>query len=262
MTGAFRSQWIKLASPLLSGGSAAAVSVFAAILVYATFMTASSPGGSRLSDPPLVLADMDRASMLGELAGRSVMILGSVVLAVAAGTLAMEFRTGSIRTLLVRQPRRLVWLAGTHGAVLTFVTVLVALSVLVTVATAVAGATAAGVDTSDWWSAEGLGALGRSTVNLLLCLWGFATLGAALAILFRSAVTAIGVGLVYTLFEQMGAAIVPAIAPFLPVQPLLAVAQNGTTEIPYATAIVGSVLVVAAASTIGAAVILRRDVLD
>lgn len=258
--GVIGATWLKLRRPAVLLPAAAAVMAFAAILASATFLTASRPGGSRLSDPPLTLSDMSAATIPGDLIGRLVMILGAVTLSICAWFVANEYATGSLRTQLIRQPSRLTWLAGTATTLGAFVIALAVLGAATAVVTGFAAAPRYNVDTTAWatW-AGGRHAL-LATADVALALLGFAGAGAALAVLLRSAVAAVGIGLAYGLFEGMTAAVAPGARRWMPGQLLSAVVFGGTDAVSYGAAVTAFVPMVAGVFALTALVFRRRDI--
>lgn len=264
MTGrAFAATWIKLGRPAVLVPCLAVAVAFAAIVTVGTFNTASRPGGSRLTDPPLYLDQMQRSGMLGELTGRTVMVLGAMSLAVCAGLLAGEFTSGMIRAQLVRQPRRTVWLGGTWLALMSFVALLAAAGTASCVAAALLSARGYGVDASAWTSGAGLLELAASAGNLVLALVGFSTLGSAAALLLRSAAAALGGGLVYALAERLFAGLVDGAGAWLPLSLLGSVASGGDdNNSSYGRAVLLSACWLAVEAAVAGLVFARRDVLE
>jgi hypothetical protein len=104
MIGAFTATWLKLTRPLLLLATTGATIGFAVMVTVGTFLTAARPGGSRLSDPPMLLSTMNGATVPGDLISRMVMVLGAVILTACAAHVAGEYRTGTLSIQLVRQP--------------------------------------------------------------------------------------------------------------------------------------------------------------
>ncbi|MFJ4774681.1 hypothetical protein ACIP88_37220 [Streptomyces uncialis] len=262
MIGAFRATWIKLSRPAVVTAAAVAAGLFAVMMTLGTFFTANLPGGSRLNGPPLLLADMGVAGMPGELIDRMVEVLGTVALSIGAAVIAADYATGALRTQLVRQPRRLVWLGGTALALASFVVILVVAAGAVVLATAFAAANVYHVPTQEWTSSAAVAAAGSSTGRMILALLGYTALGTALAMLLRSAIAAIGVGLVLALVDLTIASLAPVASPFLPVQVLNAVSLGGTSDISLAYAVTGTVLIIALVAAASSAVFVRRDITE
>ena len=114
---AFTSEWTKLKrrTLLLSTflGLAIAASLFV-ILIFSQAPATGSGGGlpslQQLARPNGLIVGVDRATML----------LGIVAFGIAAAQTASEYSLGTLRQLLVRQPRRVTLLAGKMLGVITF----------------------------------------------------------------------------------------------------------------------------------------------
>ena len=115
---AFPSEWTKLKrrTLLLSTflGLAVAASAFV-ILLFANAHAHGDGGGlptlQQLARPNGLVFGVTRATML----------LGIVAFGIAAAQTASEYSLGTLRQLLVRQPRRVVLLVGKMLAVITFI---------------------------------------------------------------------------------------------------------------------------------------------
>jgi ABC-type transport system involved in multi-copper enzyme maturation permease subunit len=233
--------------------------VLGAVLGVATAGSESS-SGPRAGDA-ISMADLHSAHGLAQALGQSTTLLGVVALCLCGAALAGEFSTGTIRNLLVREPRRLRLLGGMTLGVLSFVAAITLVALSAATLVAIAIASGKGVNVSVWFGSAGLGELGRTTTNLLLSTLGFGLIGAVLGIVLRSPVAAIGAGVAYALpVEAILSATIRGIDRFLPGQLLQVVAAGGGHTLSYST----SVLTLAMYAAIGAAVagylFARRDV--
>ncbi|MFD4023241.1 hypothetical protein ACFWRV_06895 [Streptomyces sp. NPDC058576] len=262
MKNSFLASWIILSRPLTLLSASGAAALFAVALTAGTFITAARPGGSRLSDPPLLVADMGAANVPGNLVGRLAMVLGAVALSVCAASIATEFTSGTVRHQLIRLPSRARWLAGRALALAVLVVAVSALATATVLASAYVAAAAWGVPTDGWATAAGLRATLRAAGGVQASTLGFAAIGAGLALLLRSSIAAIGFGLVYGLFESLLAAIVPGAAKILPGQVLAAVATGGSDELSFSQAVLRATAFVVAVYLTAAVVFLRRDITE
>jgi ABC-2 type transport system permease protein len=262
MTNIVRSEWIKLRRPgILVGGlsSMILVAVLGAVLGVAT-AGAQASNGPRAGDA-ISLLELRSVDGLARALGQSTTLLGVVALCLGAATLAGEFSSGTIRNLLVREPRRLRLLGGMTIGVLSFVAVITVIALAVAALVAVLIGSTKGVDTSVWFGSAGLSSLGRSAGNLLLSTLGFALIGAVLGVVLRSPVAAIGVGIAYALpVEAILSSTIGGIDRFLPGQLLQVVAAGGEHSLSYATAALSLVVYGALAVTVAGALFVRRDV--
>jgi ABC-2 type transport system permease protein len=255
MLAAFISEWVKLRRPtlLLSTflGLAAAASLFVALL----FAQASATGGivslHQLAQPDGLVIGVARAAML----------LGVVAFGIAASQVASEYSLGTLRQLLVRQPRRAVLLAGKMLGVITFLVLALCFAAVVALVVAVVAAHSRGVPTSAWFTATGLGDLFREFGDLVLATIGYSVLGMALGQFVRSAVFAVIIGFAWLIaVENIVARIVPSAQQWLPGQSILAVASGGAEGVSYSRGLVlGAVYLLAAIAT-AMAVFLRSDI--
>ena len=261
MSNAFASEWIKLRRRSLFYGSYAAMFAVACLVTVLTFGTAgrTAATGPAGGSTPLSQLAQSGGSVNG-LEG-SLTILGVIAFAIAASQMAMEYGQGTLRNLLVRQPRRIVFLVGKFLAVSTFMIGAVALATVGAIVVAFAMAHGRGVPTDQWTMLSGLRAMGTGFIDVALATVGFALLGMTLGIVMRSSVAAVAIGIAYLLpVEQILASTVTSTAGYLPGQLLSAVAQGGTSTIDYVHSLVGTLLYLAIAAFVGITLFLRRDV--
>jgi ABC-2 type transport system permease protein len=254
---AFRSELVKLRRRnLLVGtylGVAAAASLFAILL----FAQAPATGGGDL--PSLV--QLARPDGLVHGVNRAAVLLGIVAFGIAATQIASEFTLGTLRQLLVRQPRRPVLLGGKYLAVLMFLLGAVVFSSVVATVAAFVMAHARHVPTSAWTSGAGITDLTRALGDLLLATVGFTTFGMVVGLLFRSSVTAIIVGFAYLLpIEAVVTRIAPHAASWLPGQLLQAVAAGGLSGVGFGHSLILSLFYLVVAGVVATVVFVRKDV--
>jgi hypothetical protein len=113
-------------------------------------------------------------------------IVGAAILAVACFSFASEYSLGTLRNLLVPQPRRLTLFAGKLAATLLVLASAVIVGVLIASIAGVVVADARSSSTSAWFGASGVSALLKATAELAGASLGWATLGAALGVTLRS----------------------------------------------------------------------------
>jgi ABC-2 family transporter protein len=178
MTRSFLSEWIKLRRPGMILGGAGTIVGFAILAVVLSLTTASStptdqegPGGG------VTLAHLATADGLASVLGGAATVIGVVALSVFAMSIASEYSQGTLRNLLVRQPRRVRLLAGKMVALASFTTLAVVVAGIAAVATALVIAPTQDISTSAWFTSAGWTALAGGLSNLLL-----ATLGWALSV--------------------------------------------------------------------------------
>jgi ABC-type transport system involved in multi-copper enzyme maturation permease subunit len=156
-------------------------------------------------------------------------LMGIVALVTAASNLATEYTTGTLKMLLVREPRRTLLLGGKALAVWSFTVVGVTLALLVSVGVSTVMAGVKGIDSSSWFSGDGWLELLKAWGNTMLTtlIWGL--MGTMLAIILRSGPPAIGIGIAYPILVEglLGLAIPKDILQFMPGQVLGVVANGG-----------------------------------
>ena len=258
---AFLSEWVKLRrrTLLLSAflGLAAAASLFV-VLIFSNAPAHGTGGGlpslQQLARPGGLVFGLTRATFL----------LGVVAFGTAAAQTANEYSLGTLRQLLVRQPRRVTLLAGKLLAVVTFMVLATAFAAVVAFLVACAMAQSRGVPTSAWFTSTGLGDLLKALGNIELAVIGYSILGLVAGQFLRSAVAAVILGFAWLLvIEQfILTRIVPGTAPWLPGMSLSTIAGGGNSDfsISYSHGLIVGVLYIAVAVVAASVTFARRDV--
>jgi ABC-2 type transport system permease protein len=262
MTRSFLSEWVKLRRPGMILGGAGTIVGFAILTVVLSLTTASAtptdqgPGGEGVT-----LAQLATADGLASILASAATFIGVVALSVFAMSLASEYSQGTLRNLLVRQPRRVRLLAGKLVALASFSTIAVAVAGVAAVATALIVAPTQDISTSAWFTSAGWTALAGGLGNLLLATLGWGLVGALLALVLRAPAAAVGVGLAWALpGELLVTAAWADGARWLPGQLLDALAQGGTAAVTYGSAGLLLALYGVVAVAAGTALFTRRDV--
>lgn len=251
------SEFVKLRRRRLWYGTYAAVTGVVLLTTVVTIVGAHRHG----SHGAVTLASLSMAGGLSQGLKDSAILLGAVALAVAAAQFGGEYSHGTLRNLLVRQPRRLHFLAGKVVAVVLFLVGALAVATVVGLGAAFAMAHLRGIDTSVWTSGTGMSDLGVTLGDVTLAICGFATVGMILGVLLRSSVIAIAAGLALLLpVETILTSAVPSTARWLPGQLLEAIAQGGASHADFAAAIATVTCYFVAALGATALVFVRRDV--
>lgn len=254
---AFRSEWVKLKRRNLLVGTYVGLAVAASLFAVLLFVQAPATGGGDL--PSLV--QLARPNGLIHGVNRAAVLLGIVAFGIAATQIASEYSLGTLRQLLVRQPRRPILLAGKFLAVVTFMLGAVLFASLVATVAAFVMAHARHVPTSAWTSSAGITDLTRALGDLLLATVGFTIFGLVVGLLFRSSVTAIIVGFAYLLpVEAVVTRIAPHTAAWLPGELLQAIAAGGLSTAGFARSLVLSTVYVVGAGVLATVVFVRKDV--
>jgi ABC-type transport system involved in multi-copper enzyme maturation permease subunit len=258
MRAAFGSEWVKLRrrSMLLWGlGGGLTFALFATVLTIenarSTLPVGKGGGGKlgfRVTDTQLAQPD----GLVHGVVNVSSFI-GIVALCLFAGAVASEYSQGTLRNLLVRQPRRVRLLSGKFLAIALFFAIAVVIAMAASSGVAFALAPAKGISTSAWTSSTGLSDLGQALLHLLLASIGYGVLGTALAVVLRSPAAAIALGVAYVLpVEAIIKQLWDSGERWLPGQLLSALAHGGTQSVSYSSAVetLAVYIVVAAAGTL------------
>jgi ABC-2 type transport system permease protein len=254
---AFRSEWVKLKRPSLLVGSYVGLAIAASLFAVLLFAQAPTTGDGDLPS----LGQLAQPNGLIHGVNRAAVLLGIVAFGIAATQIASEYSLGTLRQLLVRQPRRPVLLAGKFLAVLTFMLGAVVFAALVATVACFVMAHVRHVPTTAWTSRAGIADLTRALGDLLLATAGFTTFGLVVGLLFRSSVAAVIVGFAYLLpVESVVTRIAPQSAAWLPGELLQAISAGGLSTAGFARSLVLSTIYLVIAGVVATAVFVRRDV--
>jgi ABC-2 type transport system permease protein len=255
MWAAITSEWTKLRRPTLFLSTFLGLAFAASLFVILMFSQATANGGlvtlHQLARPNGLVIGVARASML----------LGVVAFGIAAAQVASEYSLGTLRQLLVRQPRRAVLLAGKMLGTITFLVLALCFAAVIALIVAVAAAHSRHVPTSAWFTGTGLGDLFRELGDLTLATIGYSILGMALGQFVRSAVFAVIVGFAWLVaVENIITRIVPSTEQWLPGASITAVASGGAEGVGYAHGMILGMVYVVIAIVAAMTVFLRNDV--
>jgi hypothetical protein len=262
MMRAYRGELTKLLRPKVLLLTAAIALVFgigaSAIVVNAAEPVASlSRGASRT----LSIEALAGAGGGTQIFRSAISFAGFFVLVVFVGWTAIEFSRGTMRTMLLRQPRRLQLLARKVVALLVFAAVTLAAIEVVAWVTARVLAPGAGIDTSAWTSIDALGAAVTDYGAVLLWVAGYALLGTALAVGLRSVTVALAVGIAwFGPFEHLVQNSWSGASGVFPGLGLEAFAAGGTTDVSVEHAVIVTTIYVLAAAVVACTLFTRRDV--
>jgi hypothetical protein len=243
------------------------------LLVTAAIVAVFGVGGAAIvlaSATPAAEVGPGRGLSLEQLAGAgggteifrtAVSFAGTFLFVVFVGAMAVEFSRGTIRTMLLRQPRRVRLLAGKVAATLTFAAIALAATEAVTWLASLALAPGNGVATDAWTSLNAAGAAATDFGAVLLWITGYAVLGTTVAVLLRSVPVALAVGIAWAgPFEHLVQnAWTPAVKVF-PGLLLEAFVAGGTPDVTTSRALVTVSVYAAVAAIITSVVFARRDI--
>jgi ABC-type transport system involved in multi-copper enzyme maturation permease subunit len=190
-------------------------------------------------------------------------LLGVIALCVFAAQTAIEYTNGTLRNLLVREPRRLLLLAGKYIAMISFALITVFFSAVVSIAISVSLAGTKGVSTDLWFTSSAISLFGSTFGNVFLSVISYGTVGMTLGLLLRSPITSISIAVAWTLvIENILSATVNGISKWLPGQLMSAIPVQFGVDFSYSRALVGSAAYLLIFAVAAATLFKRRDVVN
>jgi ABC-2 type transport system permease protein len=259
MIHAIRAELGKLLRPPALLGAAIGALLFAVVGTTAVFLSADAEGAPNGRSATLAsLAEPGGATAAFAL---GVSFVGLLVLVVFVANFTGEFSRGTLRTLLLHEPRRLRLLAGKMTALLGFAALVLAAAAGLTWIASLILAPTQGVSTSEWFTPGALGDNLADYGTALLTVGGWAVLGMALAVILRSTPLALGVGVAWAgPLEHLTEDAWSAAGGWFPGLLLETVAVGGTADVSYVRALLAVVVYAFAAAAVAALVFRRRDV--
>lgn len=188
-------------------------------------------------------------------------MFGVVTLSSWAFFTAQDYSSGVIRLLVAAEPRRWRLLAG-KAIALGGVTVLAVTVAALANLLAAPAVGASGISTAAWGT-DLPAVIGEAWANLYLSQLVWGVLGLVIAVLSRSAMVAVSIGVGYVLVVESLIRMVDG----APVDQLLgttlgAIANGGTTAVAYSTALALGAAYVIVGIAIAGIILARRDVTD
>lgn len=190
--------------------------------------------------------------------------LGIIALALFASSIAAEFATGTVRSLLVIESRRWAVLAGKMLGLLAFWVAITSVALLVGGTVARLMSSSQGIDHSAWLTSDGFSQGLSIWFNVTVATIGWGLTGALLAMISRSAAISIASGVAYFLIGEhlFFQAMWPSTADWLPAGAFAALAQGGTLNVSFAVALGMTALYGVLAYAVTTLIFARRDVTD
>lgn len=244
---------------LLAGLGCTGLLAFISIMLNVGSAEATADERGPLGESP-TLDQLASSQGLALALGGTVTLVGLVLMAVNASAVASDHSTGMVRNQLVRHPNRTRLLAGKSLALAVVTAAVTALVVAVTIGAGLAFAPD-GVDTADWFTGDGLRALGETSGNLYLAALGWGVLGQVVATLSRSSIVSLTTGVMIAIpLDMIVTQTSDSARPWLPGQLFQAVARGGTQHLDYASSLATVLAGGIAALTVALAVFHHRDV--
>jgi ABC-type transport system involved in multi-copper enzyme maturation permease subunit len=186
---------------------------------------------------------------------------GFLVFVTFIALLAGEFSGGTFRALLLRDPHRLRVIVGKLAGILLVAAGAVALFEASTFVLSLIVAPTREIATSEWFSVASAGAALRDYATVLGGVAGWAVFGTTLAVIFRSAPLALGVGFAWAgPFENITVDSWEAGYRVFPGQVLASLIRGGTAELGIGRAVLTAALYTAVAAAVTLTLVSRRDV--
>lgn len=187
--------------------------------------------------------------------------LGFFVFVTVIALVAAEFSGGTFRALVQREPSRLRVIAGKLAGILLVAAGVVLFAEALTFTLSLLVAPGQDISTGNWFSLGSLGAALGDFGTVFGGVAGWAMFGTTLAVVFRSAPLALGVGFAWAgPFENIVVDSWRAGFRWFPGQVLAALIQGGSSELGLGRAALTAAVYVAAAATVAALLLTRKDV--
>lgn len=187
---------------------------------------------------------------------------GVVALSFWAIVMAGDYSSGLIRLTASAQPDRVRLLLGKVGTLTLWTAAVTTVALVADLIIAPMAARSADIDVSAW-SQNVLPTLAGAWFNLFVTLLVWGVIGLVLALVTRSAAVSVSVGVGYVLIvEAVITAALDSIADLTPGATLGALAQGGTSAVPYGTALTLGALYTLLGLGIALTVFKRRDITD
>jgi ABC-2 type transport system permease protein len=256
----FQAELLKLRRRRVAVAMIVGAVAFAAVASTAVFVSASETGEPG-SQRGATVASLEQAGGASEAFSIGASFVGILVLVLFIANVAGELSQGTIRTLLVRQPRRLALLAGKMAALLAFVAGVLMLAEVLTVAASAAIAPSQDVATGSWYGLDGLAEAASDYASALLGVCAWALLGMAIAVFVRSIPVALGIGIVWAgPFEHIVQDSWTSADRWFPGLLLESLTAGGTDDVAFGRALALVAVYVAVAVSAAAVMFARRDV--
>lgn len=257
----FKAEWRKLRRPTLFLGTMLASAGLTGLVTSLLFLLIDSPQGNSDRGNVISREILQLPSGLTIGFSNAAGLLGIVALCVFAAQTAQEYTYGTLRNLLVRQPRRLHLLLGKYVSMASFAIVMVILAAVVSMSLAFGLSGKANISTAAWATSEALHELAKTFGNVLLSVIAFGTVGMILGLLLRSPISSISLGVIWLLIvENILVAVKSSLGNWMPGSLISNIATGGTAEISYTHSITMVAIYLSVSTLIVITLFKRRDV--
>ena len=257
----FRAEWRKLRRPTLFLGTMLASAGLTGLVTSLLFLLIDAPQGNSDRGNMISREILQLPSGLTIGFSNAAGLLGIVALCVFAAQTAQEYTYGTLRNLLVRQPRRIRLLLGKYISMASFAIVMVILAAVVSMSLAFGLSGRAKVATDAWVTSAAVHEIAKTFGNVLLSVIAFGTVGMILGLLLRSPISSISLGVIWLLIvDNILIAVKASLGKWMPGNLISTIAIGGTDDVSY----MHSVTMVAIYLIVGTAIVTilfkRRDV--
>ena len=257
----FKSEWRKLRRPTLFLGTMLASAGLTGLVTSLLFLLIDSPQGNSDRGNMISRELLQLPSGLTIGFSNAAGLLGIVALCVFAAQTAQEYTYGTLRNLLVRQPRRLQLLIGKYVSMASFAIVMVILAAVDSMSLALGLSGRAKVETDAWVTSDALQEMAKTFGNVLLSVIAFGTVGMILGLLLRSPISAISLGVIWLLIvENILIAVKGSLGKWMPGNLMSTIAIGGTDDVSYTHSVTMVAIYLVIGTTIVAILFKRRDV--
>jgi ABC-type transport system involved in multi-copper enzyme maturation permease subunit len=257
----FRAEWRKLRRPTLFLGTMLASAGLTGLVTSLLFLLIDSPQGNSDRGNVISREILELPSGLTIGFSNAAGLLGIVALCVFAAQTAQEYTYGTLRNLLVRQPRRLQLLIGKYVSMASFAIVMVILAAVISMSLAFGLSGKAQVETDAWVTSDALQEMAKTFGNVLLSVIAFGTVGMILGLLLRSPISAISLGVIWLLIvENILIAVKSSLGKWMPGNLMSTIAIGGTDDVSYTHSITMVAIYLVIGTAIVAILFKRRDV--
>lgn len=198
----YLAEWRKLRRPTLFLGSLGVVAAVTALVTSLLFLLIDSENGNADRGERITREMLALPSGISIGFSSSAGLLGLVALCVFAAQTAQEYTYGTLRNLLVREPRRIRLLLGKFFAMATFALLTVVVCAVTSVALAFLLSGRAQVITDLWTTSGARTSFLETFVNVALSTFGYGTIGMILGLVFRSPISSISIGVGWLLVVE------------------------------------------------------------
>lgn len=239
----------------------AGVTILALFATVLTFSRASKNGRPNREGYASTITQLEGHQGLtaGFVDGMS--LIGLLIFVVFLISTTTEFSGGTIRSVLVHQPRRLAWATGKLGALLTALVASITTAYAVAVVASLALAPTRDVSTSAWFTADGIGHAAGAWLTGVAGAGFYGVMGVALGLLVRSTVIALAVGVAWAgPLEHITQNAWSGATGVFPGLSFDAVARGGVPDASLTHAVMTALAYAAVAGSIALLGLVRRDV--